>query len=166
MKENGRTYQQNLVFERLCDGLKTIESANDNLEARASKIVAGSTGAITAITGVSMFPKSLVEVGRAEAVILALLCVSVLVMFWYAAKLWGPRPTSVATSHDTNVLYDEYIAKPEDVAFNNALIDTAKAFEHAKWVNEIKGKEIRHMFIVLQAQVLLLGVGVLVKVFC
>jgi len=165
MDKNGRTYQQNLVFDRLHDGLKTIELANDNLEARASKIVAGSTGAIAALTGVSMFPKSIVEVGRVEAIILAMLCGSVLVMFWYAAKLWGPRPTAVVTSHDTNVLYDEYIAKPEDVAFNNALIDTAKAFEHAKWVNEVKGKEIRHLFIVLQAQVLLLGIGVLVKVF-
>ena len=165
MKENGRTYQQNLVFERLSDGLKTIESANDNLEARASKLVAGSTGAIAAITGVSMFPKSMVEVGRADAIILALLCGSVLVMFWYAAKLWGPRPAAVVTGHDTDVLYDQYIAQPEDVAFNNALIDTAQAFKHAKWVNEIKGKEIRHMFIVLQAQVILLGVGVLIKVF-
>lgn len=165
MEKNGRTYQQNLVLERLCEGLKTVEQANDKLETRASKIVAGSTGAIAAITGVNMFPKSMVDVGRAEAIILALLCGSVLVMFWYAAKLWGPQPSAVVTSHDTKLLYEQYIAKPEDVAFNNALIDSAKAFEHANWVNGIKGQEIRHMLYVLQAQVILLGSGVLLKVF-
>ena len=165
MDKNGRTYQQNLVFQRLCDGVKTIESANDSLEAKASKIVAGSTGVIAAITGVNMFPQFTIELSRVDAIILALLCGSVLVMFWFAAKLWGPRPAAVMTSHDLNVLYDDYIAVPEDVAFNNALIDTAKAFEHATLVNEVKGREIRHMFIVLQAQVILLGIGVLAKVF-
>lgn len=165
MKDNGRTYQQNLVMERLCEGLKEIESANDRLEKKATNLVAGSTAAIAAITGVSMFPKSIVDVGRVEAVVLALLCGSVLVMFWFAAKLWGPQPSAVPINYDTDVLYDKYISKTEDVAYNNALIDTSRAFEHCKWVNEIKGKELRHMMFVLQAQVLLLGIGVLLKVF-
>jgi hypothetical protein len=45
------------------------------------------------------------------------------------------------------------------------LIDIAKAFEHSKWVNEIKGQQLRNLFIVLQAQVLILGAGVLIKAF-
>jgi hypothetical protein len=62
-------------------------------------------------------------------------------------------------------LYADYIAESEDVAFNNALIDSSKAFEHAKWVNEIKGREIRHMLIVLQVQVVLLGAAVITRAF-
>jgi len=165
MQNNGRTYQQNLVWSRLSDGLKDVQLANENLENKATKIVAGSTGAIAAIAGVNMLPQALNEVGHLEGIILAMLCASVLVMFWYAAKLWGPQPTSVTTTSDVNRLFDEYIAKPEDVAFNNALIDTAKAFEHAVWVNKIKGSELRHMFIVLQSQVAVLGFGVLLKAF-
>jgi hypothetical protein len=165
MKDSSRTYQQNLVFDRISEGLKTVEAANESLESKASKIVAGSTAVIAAITGANMFPKSAVSLGILDAVILALLCLSVLVMFWFAAKLWGPSPTAVAGSHDVNTLYDNYIAKSEDVAFNNALIDIAKAFEHSKWVNEIKGQQLRNLFIVLQAQVLILGAGVLIKAF-
>lgn len=165
MENSSRTYQQTLVWHRLCEGLKSIEQANEHLEQRASKLIGGSTGTIAAIAGINMLPKSVVDVGLGESIILLLLCLTVLVMFWYASRLWGPQPLAVTSTHDTDVLYDEYIAKSEDVAFNNALIDTAKAFEHAKWVNEIKGKEIRHMFIVLQAQVFLLGVGVVIKAF-
>jgi hypothetical protein len=165
MESNGRTFQQNLVWTRLSDGLKTVEAANDNLESRAAKIVLGSSGAISAITAVGLFPKSIVSLDRLESIVLCCLCSSVLVMFWFAARLWAPRPTSVQTTSDVSVLYDEYIAKTEDVAFNNALIDMAQSFEHAAWVNKTKGNELRNMFFVLQSQIVLLGVGVLIKAF-
>jgi hypothetical protein len=152
-------------MDRLSDGLNAIESANSSLEARASKIVSGSTGAIAAIAGVASIPAQAWEVSGPFAAVIAALCGSVLVMFWFAARLWGPAPACVPVGHDVAVLYADYIAESEDVAFNNALIDSSKAFEHAKWVNEIKGREIRHMLIVLQVQVVLLGAAVITRAF-
>ena len=167
MFENTKlTFQQRLVWERLHDGLKTIELANDSLESRAGKVIAGSTGVVSAIAGFNLLPDAIAATGRAESVILVALCASVLVMFWFAAELWSQRPICVPGDGDVDDLYNEYIAKTPDEAFNNALMDMAKAFEHAKWVNKAKGKELRNMYIVLQGQIVIVGLGVLVKAFC
>lgn len=112
-----------------------------------------------------MLPGSTADTSRLECAILAILCLSVVLMYWFAAKLWGPSARCVATGGDVNVLYDEYIGADKDVAFNNALIDTAKAFDHAVWSNGLRGQELRHMFYILQAQILILGGGVLLKTF-
>ncbi|QDS95913.1 hypothetical protein FF011L_47140 [Roseimaritima multifibrata] len=159
------TFQQMMVWERLHDGLKAIEDANDNLESRAAKIIAGSTGAIGAIAGFNLLPQSIVDTGRIESIFLAVLCASVLVLFWFAAKLWSQRSLCVPINGDVDDLYNDFIAKTQNEAFNNALIDTAKAFEHAKWVNGIKGSELRRMYIVLQSQLVIVGVGVVIKAF-
>lgn len=163
MLQENRTYQQQLVWEKLDEGLQSLEEANQSLETKASRLVAGSTGAITTIAGVNFLPS--VELNNSGAVVLMLLCLTVIVMFWFAARLWGPRPVALSVTSDVKVLYEQYIAKKEDVAFNNALIDRARALECSKWVNERKSEELRHMLIVLQAQVLLLGIGVLCRTF-
>jgi hypothetical protein len=163
--QNGRTYQQNLVLDRLQNGLETIEAANDSLESRASKLLAGSTGAIAAISGFGMLPKSIADVGRMDAIFISILCISSLAMIWRASRLWGPQATTVATCGDVDFLYDEYIAKPEDVAFNNVLIDTAKAFNRAKEANDRKSEAVAGMLWVLKVQMAILAVGVLANAF-
>lgn len=162
---NGRTYQQNLVWQQLSEGLTAVESANATMESKAKTMIAGSAAAVAAITGLHMFPDSLITVSKLEAAVMVAMCVTVLIQFWHAAKLWGPTPAAVATTSDVNKLYDEYITVSEDVAYNNVLIDSAKRLEHAVWVNEQKGIALRSMMRVLQAQIIVLVVGIVMKAF-
>lgn len=164
-ENNGRTYQQNLVWQQLTEGLTTVETANSTMERRATKIVAGSAAAVAAITGVHMFPDSLISVDKPESVVLVVLCLTVLMQFRHAARLWGPTPAAIATASDVNKLYDEYISVSEDVAYNNVLIDSAKRLEHAVWVNEQKGDVLRSMLRVLYCQIVVLAVGIVMKAF-
>lgn len=163
-KESGRTYQQDLVFSRLSEGIKSLESANESLETKATTILFGSTSAVAFISSVNVFPQSIIETSCVEAVLVVLLCISALVMFWFAANLWGPFPSSVPCGYDVDLMYDNYIAKSEDEAFNNALMDSAKVFEHLEWANKKKGESILQMFNVLKVQVVILGLGVVAKV--
>ena len=66
---------------------------------------------------------------------------------------------------DTDALYEEYLAKEKDVAFNNALIDSASAFEIAVSANKEKSRNVWHMVAVLQVQIVVLGVFVVAKAF-
>ena len=165
MDMKDRTFQQLLVWDRLQDGLKKVSEANESLEKKAGQMFAGSTALISVITG-SQFVPRVDSLSIPDAVSLFVLCMTVLIMGWFSASLWGPQPTSATTSADVMLLYREYISKTEDEAYNNALIDSAKSFDHAMWVNKEKGKVLRKMFIVLQGQVILMAVSVLVKVFC
>jgi hypothetical protein len=161
-----RTFQQLLVWDRLQDGLNKVSEANESLEKKAAQMFAGSTVLISVIAGSQLVPKTSADLSIPEAVSLCVLCLTVLVMGWFSASLWGPQPTSATTSPDVMYLYREYISKTEDEAYNNALIDEAKAFDHAMWVNKEKSKVLRKMFIVLQGQVVVLAVSILVEVFC
>ena len=161
-----RTYQQELVASRLTLAIKMIEAANEKLETKANTMLAASTSVVAVVAGVNLFPSSIVKASNTETVFVVLLCISSLVMFWFAAKVLGPRPSSVGITPDLELMYKDYIAKSEDVAYNNALIDDAHVLDHITWVNKEKGKQIRHMFLVLQAQIVILGLGATCKVFC
>jgi len=160
-----RTFQQVLVWDRLQDGLKKVSDANESLEKKAAQMFAGSTALISVIAGSQLVPKIATDLSIPDAVSLCVLCMTVLVMGWFSASLWGPQPTVATTSSDVMLLYREYISKTEDEAYNNAMIDAAKAFDHATWVNKEKSKVLRKMFNVLQGQVIVLAVAVFVKVF-
>jgi hypothetical protein len=164
MEKNNRSYQQNLVMNQLTEGLKSVELANDNLESKATKLISGSAAAFAAITSVKLIPQASGQLTCIDALILLLLCGSVLWMFAFAIRLWGPQPLAIPTTSDTKRLNEEYLSQSEEVAYRNVLIDLAAAFEHSVAVNKVKGRELRHMFILLQLQVLLLGLSVLAKV--
>ena len=165
MNENGRTYQQKLVWAQLMDGLKSLEAANDSLVARATNLVAASSGAIAMLTGIGILPKSIVSLHLFEAVIIILLCVTVLIMLWLVANLWAPRSSSILTSTDTDVLYDNYIAQNEDEAYNRALVSATKALEIEIAVNKKQGQTVMYLLRLVATQVAILVIGVLAKVF-
>ena len=160
-----RSYQQNLVAKNLLDSIQIGSQANDSLEKKASNLLKASTSVVVLLTSVNFLPKSIVETTGSDAIVLFLLCVSSLVMFWFAAKLWGPQPCAAPMTANIDKIYDDFIDRAEDKAFANALDDHCKILAHLTWVNEYKGLNLRYMFRVLQGQILLLGMGVFVKVF-
>jgi hypothetical protein len=160
------TYQQNMVGEMLIEGIKKAESANDSLEAKATKLMTASTGAIAAVAGFGVLPKQIVELSNPEVVVIVLLCGTALLMVWLYGKLAGARPTSVIGCTDVNKLFDKYIAMEPEMAFNQWMINLSESLKHSVWVNEVKGKKLREMYYVLQSQIVILVMGVLFKALC
>ncbi len=159
-------YQQKLVVDQLIDGLKQSEEANDSLEAKGAKLMAASTSVIAAISGIGVLPKVMVPLSATEAVFMAILCTSSFVMICLYGKLAGPCPTSASGSTDVNVLFDKYIAKEPEVAFNQWMINAAERLNISVFVNKAKGGVLRTMYQLLKVQIVLLGVWALVKAVC
>ena len=159
------TYQQNMVWDRLHDGLKSIEQANESLESKAGKILAGSASFVSALGILKMLPNIAGTISLVDGVAMLLLCVLTAVMCWFGSRMWCPSPMHFPGDSDTDALYEEYLAKEKDVAFNNALIDSASAFEIAVSANKEKSRNVWHMVTVLQVQIVVLGVFVVAKAF-
>ena len=156
-------YQQKLVWDRIIDGLKAVDEANASLESRATKILGGSTAAIAFVVGVNAVPASFRNLNGWEVLCLGILCISVIVMYCCATHAWAPWTVSIPGSTDVMALFDKYISKDRDTAFNNALIDAADCLKDSVAENKKKGQAVRWMFIVLQAQMLMLAVTITVK---
>lgn len=159
------TYQQNMVWDRLHDGLKAIEQANDSLEAKGGKIIAGSASFVSALGILKMLPNIAGPISWLDGVAMLLLCVLTAVLCWFGSKMWCPSQICIPGDSNTDALYEEYLGLEKDVAFNNALIDSASAFEIAVSTNKEKSRNVWRMVIVLQVQIVVLGFFVVAKAF-
>ena len=157
------TYQQNLVWEKVTDGLRKADAANASLESKASTLLGGSAAAVAFIVGVHAMPSSFGNLSGWDVLCLGLLCLSVIAMYCCATCAWKPWTLSIPVTSDTDKLYEEYIAKDQHTAFNNALIDAADCFKDTVEENQRKAQAVKWMFLVLQIQMLLLAVTVAVK---
>lgn len=152
MVNNNMTYQQSLVWNRLNDGLRAVEEANDRLDSFAAKIILTSTVMVALFTYINTFCGNDLN-GTPHDIVSIVLCASVVLMIQSSRNLLWRRQASIPISSDTGVLYREYISKTEDVAFNNALIDTAKALEDAVCSNKAKSRELWILFFFVRIQI-------------
>lgn len=165
MERNGLTYQQKLAWSLLHDGLDTIREGTDRIEKRGERVFAGSSAAVATLAAVNLLPQSIEDASRAQGVLLATLCASLLVMFRFAAQLWQSRTRAVPGSADVDALYDQYIAQSMDDAFNTAMLSTEKALEITFKVNEARAKTLGRMVATLHFQAANIILLVLAKVF-
>ena len=161
--EKNISFQQKLVWDRIIQSLKSVDEANTSLESRATKILGGSTASIAFVVGVNAVPAKFGSLNVCELTCLIILCLSTIVMYCCAAHAWAPWTLSIPGSSDVMNLYDKYIAKDCDTAYNNALIDAADCLKDSVAENVKKGQAVGWMFFVLQGQLLFLGVTVAVK---
>lgn len=158
--ESGLSYQQKMVWDRLHRGMELINDANSSLESKATVMVAASATAATIATGSRLFPGTFASASGTDVVFLVAFSTLSLIMIQFATKVWGPASFAVPGGSNVSHLYGKFIAQDRDTAFNNGLMDAAKAYEHAVWANKIKGDEVRKMLRVAQCQIGVLVVGV------
>ena len=70
-----------------------------------------------------------------ESVLLGLVCLLSVGLYWCAAEALTPGETWQPGSNDTDVLYDEYLSKDEQEAYNNFLIDLCAVNDKAAEAN-------------------------------
>jgi hypothetical protein len=155
-----RTYQQKLVWDRLCENFETVSSLNEKLESRATLITTSSAAIVGIVTAAKFLPSTAPQSFGIESVLLAVVCSCAIAMFWYGSRVWIPREKAIPGSTNPTVLYEQYIVLPEDVAFNNALIDLGHAVNVGIQANDVKANAVISMIHVLQLQLLLLAVAI------
>jgi hypothetical protein len=155
-----RTYQQKLVWDRLCGNFATISELNEKLDSRATLVTTSSAAIVGIVTAAKFLPSTANVSLNVESVLLGVVCCCAIAMFRYGARVWIPHQKAVAGSPDPNVLYEQYIALSEDDAFNNALIDMGEAVKVGIAANNAKADAVTSMACVLQVQLLLLAVAI------
>jgi hypothetical protein len=172
MEREEPTFQQQLALTGLAEGLKAAYSGSDNLESKASKLFAVSSGIIAAMLGFCLLPrfqgmqKPSFPENVVSSVVIALLAASLIAMLVVASKLWGPRRTSIATTSDTDILYDRIISKNIDDAYNQVLLDTARQFDVAVEANSHQALLVSRLFMITAIQVVVLCLGVVARLVC
>ena len=156
---NERTYQQQIVEERLLDNWEKTVKYNDDLDRRTTVI----TSASTIVVGIVAAGKFLPDHSKAlsvESVLLGLVCLASVVMYWFATQVWGASLKAMPGSHDVNELYEQYIAKSEDEAYNNSLIDLAYALRGCVYENARKSNLVDNVVKTFQVQLALLALAI------
>ena len=81
-------------------------------------------------------------------------------MYWFATQVWGASLKAMPGSHDVNELYEQYIAKSEDEAYNNSLIDLAYALRGCVYENARKSNLVDNVVKTFQVQLALLALAI------
>ncbi len=158
--ENNISYQQKLVFDRLLSLFESTLIANANLDKRASHLVATSGAIIAFVGGAKALPGGTGASLSIENVLLILMFGFGIALFHVAAAIWKPDGKKFPGTTDRTILYNNYIAKSEDDAYNQALIDLGSSTDNAISINESKSSRVDQMIWILQLQVLALTLSV------
>lgn len=153
------SFQQQMMWDRLHNGLAEIKDANRDLRSRAGVVLAGSTAAFGIVSAVTIVPES--KTGWV-LVPLVLAGLTVLAMSLIAGGLWKPQDGFIVGTSDLNDIYSTYIATDLDSAYNLAMSDAASVFEDEKSKNVAVADRLRWMLWGLDAQIIML---ILVVIF-
>ena len=153
------TYQQSTVMELAKARLNTLYEFNAALRKRVAMVCAAST-AIVGIVSAAKFLPVRVSGPDVESLLLGLVSLLTVAMYWFAAKALAPRVAPIPGIGDTDVLYEQYLSRGVEEAYNNFLIDICSACEVALSENETNGKSLRRVLMVFQTQIAVLALAI------
>lgn len=164
---DGLTTQQRLALGGLIEGIQTADECSASLARRGFALAVG-TGCIAAIAVACHSVGSQVDgaawTGRA-ACLLAMIALAA--VSWFGAlEAWMPRPIKVATTGDTDVLWERIISLEVEDAFNQVLLDHASLFESASRENAFLARRVRDLARLASAQVVLACLLGVLMVWC
>lgn len=153
------SYQQNAVLARLSENLMLIRGFTDSIRSRASILCTASTALVAIITAARFLPQHTAGF-TLESVLLGLVCLCTVGMYWCGGQIWRASAVPIANCTDPTVLYEKYIALDQYVAYNQFLIDQAKAVELALVENKRQGGYLNKMTTVFQTQIGILAFAI------
>ena len=156
---NQLSYQQETVMRQVEHELTALREFSGRLRGRIMLVCAASAAIVGIVTAARFLPPQ--TFGGVESLLLSLVCISSVVLYWFAADSLMPAETPLRGFNDTDVLYDEYLSKSEEVAYNNFLIDACHANDKAYQINQRHGVALRRVIWVFKAQVVLLAMAVM-----
>ena len=156
---NQLSYQQETVMRQVEHELTALREFSGRLRGRIMLVCTASAAIVGIVTAARFLPPQ--TFGGVESLLLSLVCISSVVLYWFAADSLMPAETPLRGFNDTDVLYDEYLSKSEEVAYNNFLIDACQANDKAYQINQRHGVALRRVIWAFKAQVVLLAIAVM-----
>ena len=153
------TYQQNVVMEDARTRLASLYEFNAALRKRVALVCAASTTIVGIVTAAKFLPTKSTEFA-VESIILGVVCLLSVVMYWVSASALLPSTAPIPGSTDTDVLFDQYISKDEQTAYNNFLIDICEANNVALKSNSDSAKILKKAIFTFQIQLGFLGLAI------
>lgn len=150
----GLTAQQRMALDGLVEGLRVADDGNASLCRRAIQLAVVS-GCVAALAVGACGLRTRGD-GLAD-VVLSLLLVSMIalaaVSWFQGLHGWLPQPIKVATTGDTDVLFDRVLSVEVEDAFNQVLLDHAALFASASSENAILSNRVRWLTRLASVQV-------------
>ena len=153
------SYQQRVVMEQVTKALDQLYQFNDKLRQRVNTVCIASTAIVGIVTAARFLPKHITDFS-VESIVLGLVCLCSILLYSFAAQALLPVTAPLPGSVDTDVLYDEYLAKDVEGAYNNMLIDFCEANKLASEQNTHSAKILQRVIWVLQLQIALLATAI------
>lgn len=157
------TYQQEVVYQQQENALQAICAANVRLDDKANVLITGGSIVAGLIVGTNFL--ALPSADAWANALSVLMFAAFLLMLAFASKLWSPRALITPGPGDVETMYNLYISRDADEAYHQALTDLVHAVTQARIANDEKTHWLAGMFIIFQAQIILLILALLRSLF-
>jgi hypothetical protein len=152
-------YQQATVMSLAKERLNKLYEFNEMLRKRVAAVCAASTAIVGIVSAAKFLPRQSSGLD-VESVLLGLVCLLSVLLYWFAAKSLLPGLAAIPGSTNTDVLFDEYLVKDVEVAFNNFLIDICAASDKALEQNTSNAGILKSVLVVFQVQIAVLAIAI------